>query len=321
MTLDCYHTLNRCKSTEVKKVDEWITNSSNLFYRGKKVYYRLDNIKDKKFVVSVERENRFFLNFKSIDCFERWYTSLSPHDRTIHEVIYCDKRKLIIDIDDETSCEPEKYQLSMFDFERHVASRIREVFSMLDIGTPEVIMYRMADENNETSNKKLSYHAVVSNFLFTAKTCMGLCMIISSGQAWDKCVDMSIYKSVQCIRMEGSTKFKESRWKRKCSHAFFRQGIISCDEDTTEADIICNPGPSVNMQTNNTCYSTADSIIDMSQFKIGKLNAYDMLPLYRVKPGYCPKCNRVHDKENAAIKYVAGKPIYMCWRERSLRWQ
>lgn len=285
-----------------------------MFYRGSKTYYRLDNIPNKNFVVSVEKENRFFLNFISLDYFERWYVSLSPKDRTINEVVYCDKRKLIIDIDDGGDS-----NLNMFDFERHVTSRIHEVFSILCIGTPNVIMYRMADENNETSNIKLSYHAVVSNFLFTAKTCMGLCMIISSGQAWDKCVDTGIYKSVQCIRMEGSTKFGESRWKRKCSHALFRQGILSCAEGTTEADIVCNPKP-LNYVYN---YSAADfeNIIDMSQFKIGKLNVYNMLPLYRVKPGYCPKCRRVHDKENAAIRYVAGQPTYMCWRERSLRWQ
>lgn len=291
-----------------------MTYADSLFYKGKRIYHRLDDIQDKKFVVNVERRSRFFLNFKSIDYFERWYMSLSPKDRTINEVVYCDKRKLIIDIDDGADS-----NMDMFDFERHVAPRVREVFSMLNIGTPKVTMYRMADEDNETSDKKLSYHAVVSNFVFTARTCMGLCMIISSGQAWDRCVDTGIYKSVQCIRMEGSTKFEESRWKRKCSPAFFRQGIISCDEGTTEADIVCSPGPSSLVSS----YSATDveSIIDMSQFKIGKLNAYDMLPLYRIKPGYCPKCRRVHDKENAAIRYVAGQPIYVCWRERSLRWQ
>ena len=281
----------------------------NLFYKGCRAHHRLNSIVNKKFVVNVEKENRFFLNFESIDEFEAWYVLLPPKDRTINEVVLCDRRKLIIDIDEnEASC-----CLDMFDFERHVVSRIRDVFAMLGVGTPKVIMYRMANELNETSQDKLSYHAIVSNFTFTARTCMGLCMIISSNQVWDGCVDTGIYKSVQCVRMEGSTKFGEYRWKKKCSDAFFRQGILSCTEGTEEADIVCNPVRSPSTLT--TTLTDLCGIVDMSQFKPGKLNTtYGTLPLYRIKPGYCPECNRVHDKENAAIMHVAGKPIFICWR-------
>jgi hypothetical protein len=68
-------------------------------------------------------------------------------------------------------------------------------------------------------------------------------------------------------------------------------------------------GPNTTTTLTDLC-----GIVDMSQFKPGQPNTYGTLPLYRIKPGYCPECNRVHDKENAAIRYVAGKPVFVCWR-------
>lgn len=269
-----------------------------------RAHSRMANIIDPRFVVCVEREHRFFLNFASVDEFEEWYVQLRPADRTLNEVVTCDTRKLVIDIDDGSAI------MHMFDFERHVPARIRDVFFELGIGEPNVIVYRMADESNETSSAKLSYHVVVSNFTFTSQTCMGLCMIIASGQAWDHCVDTGIYRSVQCVRMEGSTKFGEKRWKRKCSDAFFRQGLLSCANGTVESDVRCDLVTSPFFTTRHDVFPR----VDMSQFRRGKPNAHGSIPLYRTKPGYCPKCHRTHDKENASIKFVAGSPVFVCWR-------
>ena len=281
---------------------------SGIFYRGARIRHRLEDIRDPHFVVSVDRgDTRFFLNFASVDHFEYWYAMLDPTERTINEVIMSDRRKLIIDIDESND-----ESLMIFDFERHIKNRIHEVFMMLEIGVPEVTVYHMTDEYGEACYEKLSYHVVVSNFSFSASTCKGLCMIISSGQVWDKCADTSVYKKVQCIRMEESTKFREKRWKRTCGYtAGFRSGLVSRIEDTVESDFTCN-----------LCYDYvalsyfSPGDVDMSQFKIGK-RCPTYVSLTRIKPGYCSQCCRVHHRENAVIRYGKCGPIFLCWRFES----
>jgi hypothetical protein len=80
----------------------------------------------KNFVVSVDRGiNRFFLNFKSAEDFESWYVWVPGKERTVNEVVLSELRKLFIDID----VDRHDNLLSLFDFERHVADMIREVFA------------------------------------------------------------------------------------------------------------------------------------------------------------------------------------------------
>jgi hypothetical protein len=283
-------------------------------YKGIITYYRLEDILHPNFVVSVDRgKKRFFLNFVSVYHFKKWYAKLCPEEKTMNEVIMSDRRKLIIDID-----ESDDNSLLMFDFERHVKTRIHDVFTMLEIGIPDVIVYNMVDKSGNVCTDKLSYHIVISNFSFSAATCKGLCMIISSGQIWDKCVDKGVYKSVQCIRMEGSTKFGEKRWKRVIETTNVgttnvdTKGLVSFIEDTVKSDFTCKcsltSSPSIaHFSLNN---------IDTSQFKIGKqTNTY--VSLIRIKSGYCHQCNRIHDKENASIQYILGQPTFVCWRYKS----
>jgi hypothetical protein len=271
------------------------------------MYYRLEDILHPKFVVNVDRgKKRFFLDFASVHHFERWYSTLHPAEKTMNEVVMSDKRKFIIDIDDSADT-----ALYMFDFERHVTARIHHVFTMLDIGVPEVIVYNMIDESGDVCYNKLSYHVIVTNFLFSAATCKGLCMIVSSGQVWDKCVDTGIYKSVQCIRIEGSTKFGEKRWKYATTKkATFRQGLLSNTDDAVESEFMCNL---MYGSLQNRIYAP----LDMSQFKINKRTS-TYVSLYRIKPGYCMQCNRIHYRENAAIRYIMGKHTFMCWRYKTL---
>ena len=349
---------------------------SLMFYKGVRIHYKIPTIHSWSscvFIVSVDRGNRrFFLEFASSDEFEQWYTMLSPEEKTMNEVIVSDVRKLIIDIDD-----PDDYklanQLLFYDFGTHVTFRIREVFMVLGIGDPQIIIYDMCDDF------KISYHAVVTNFTFDAKTCKGLCMIIASNQIWDKCVDVGVYKTVQSVRVEGSTKYGQHRWKTRTNnyHLPFASGLLSNNCNTTKSYITCNISTHYDHQlktagaqhlTANAHLHTSDgnpptaiaqhqkyvsvsvgvvsvsvgchtksvsgsvlesgvaegyedtrvlmcpSNVDLSQFKIGKIKN-NILPLYRVKPGFCTKCNRIHNRENAAIRYgYNGIPVYICWR-------
>ena len=296
-----------------------------MFYKGMRMHYRIpiarthsdttcascpSSVRVTSFIVSVDRGNRrFFLEFSSSDEFEQWYTKLAPEEKTMNEVIVSDARKLIIDIDD-----PEDYKLanilSFYDFEVHLTSRIQDVFMALGIGNPQIIIYDMCDDY------KISYHAVITNFIFSASTCKGLCMIIASGQIWDKCVDVGVYKTVQSVRVEGSTKYGEHRCKNRANnhHLPFASGLLSDTNKTTKSHITCKINRHFNTysEKEKCCFQ---GNIDLSQFKVGKLNN-NLLPLYRIKPGFCIQCNRIHDRENAAIKYgYNGIPFYICWRK------
>ena len=281
---------------------------SRLFYAGAKVYRRISHIKEQGLVFSIDNgTSRSFVCFDSFENFESWYQELDPNKRTLSEVITSDVRKLIIDIDSPDNVMLDK--LLMFDFERHVTSRIHDVFFLLDIGQPDVIFYSMC------LSDKVSYHAVVSNFMFSAHTCLGLCIIISSGQIWESCVDRSVYKTIQFIRIEKSTKFGERRWKERLTEPFrrgsLREGLLS---DFVGAQV-SNFATSI-CSSPKECFllDTSLSVHIRSQFKVGRQNKNGIVPLCRTKSGFCVQCNRTHDRENAFIKYYAGNPVFICWR-------
>ena len=255
-------------------------------------------IVDACFIVSVDRgQSKFYIPFDSVDDFEKWYVGLSPTERTINEVIRSDMRKLVLDIDSDTDD-----LLTMYDASQHIPSRIRNIFEMLDIGVPEIILYRMTDGKELCD---VSYHVVVHNFVFTASTCLGLSMILSSGQPWCKNVDLGVYKKVQCMRIAGSTKYKQNRWKWAVSggDVEFRRGLISNLEGTIESSFTC--ALRVNAQPQ---FSRSIPDVDMTQFKVLRMAAFTRLQ--RIRPGYCPQCDRKHDRENAAV--IHGK--FVCWR-------
>jgi hypothetical protein len=205
-----------------------------------------------RFIVHVDQgEKRFYLSFTSSSEFQRWYVTLAPHEKTMNEVVVSNNRKLIIDIDHPDS-DYDQSLLLFYDFERHVTSRIHDVFMTLGIGKPEIIVYDMCNDEHG-SFCKISYHVVVTNFVFSAETCKGLCMIISSGQVWDKCVDTGIYKKKQCIRIEDSTKFGENRQKKRTvdNELPFSSGLLSDFRGTTESHIVCNINKSIQTNSQN----------------------------------------------------------------------
>lgn len=317
----------------------------SLFYRKKK-YYRLNSVPKDKMTVSVDRgSSRFFLCFESVRLFEEWYCKVPHEERTLNEVITSNVRKLVVDIDTPNDALLFS-ELLTYDWVSCVTSRIKEVFFMLDIGRPEVMVYDMC------SPTKISYHVIVSNFSFDAHTCMGLCMILSNRQIWETCVDIGIYKKVQCIRIEGSTKAGEKRWKKcicstpsgsgsvacidqgACKYnkaelslqaQRFRprildpRGLISNLEGTTLSDIICNVHRRSQILYRQQCNQDYIESCIGNQFAVrkicrSKLSAYTTIFLQRTRPGFCNQCNRTHSRENAIIRYMSGKYNFLCWR-------
>lgn len=274
------------------------------FYAGTKVYHRLSAIVLSGPIFCIDNgTSKCFVRFDDHDDFEIWYSKLRPCKRTLSEVITSDMRKLILDIDSPDDAVFEK--MLMYDFERHITSRIHDVFFTLGIGKPDVIFFDMC------SDDKISYHAVVSNFAFSAQTCMGLCDIISYGQIWGNFVDRGVYKMTQFMRIENSTKFGERRWKERLTGpGAIREGLLSDTQNVKASDVTAHVhrSPARNFLGVNIPSEM------LGQFRTGKVNKYGFLPLYRKKPGFCIQCNRIHHNENAVIKYYAGNPVFVCWR-------
>ena len=277
-----------------------------IFYRKKKIHYSLSELGGNQgFVASLDRGTyRGFLSFDSIDEFCLWYGSLRPEEKTINEVVTSDLRKLVLDIDgpDDRRCvEILHVRLAQT---RHRA-RVHEVFDSLDIGTPNVIAYDMC------SDSRISYHFVVSNVAFSAQTCMGLCAMICHGQIWSGFVDRGVYKRTQCMRLEGSTKFGEKRWKVRVGHrGCLTDGILSDLRGTRVSDVSCSVKQSrsaanVPLPIKNPAWA---------DFEIRKIRGNAVF-LRRTRPGFCSQCNRTHDKENAMVRYDScGRAFFLCWR-------
>jgi hypothetical protein len=197
------------------------------------------------------------------------------------------------------------------------------------------------------SQDKISYHFAVSNFAFSAKTCMGLCAIIRQGQIWERFVDTGVYKSIQCIRLEGSTKFGEQRWKIRAgicpegenriydvsafapfhtsSSCFEAKANTSNRANARECLLLsdlrdaCVPDVSCSVVYNECSLAKARgpfvhdaSLLD--HFEVRRACNRTVF-LKRIKPGFCSQCNRVHNKENAMVKYDRyGRQRFVCWR-------
>jgi hypothetical protein len=139
-----------------------------------------------------------------------------------------------------------------------------------------------------------------------------------------------VYKSVQSIRIEGSTKFGEKRWKHVCGNEATKfalctdigyaleRGLVSYTKGITRSTFKCNH---VIRLFNNVLLSKEQERnpldgVDMSQFMVAK-KSRGIVSFNRTRLGYCHQCNRMHDRENAAIKYVMGRPTFVCWRYAS----
>ena len=280
-----------------------------MFYKHARVYSTLAQAaaRSSGHIVQIDTGvRRVFAAFMSLQALEDWYRRLSPIDRTLSEVVRQDTRKLVLDVDNPP---PDVAALMwMYDFERHITSRIAYIFNKLDIGSPNVIVYDICDCTT------ISYHVVVSNFSFSAATCRGLCHLISAGQVWEALVDTGVYKRTQNIRMEGSTKYGERRWKQRCGadscepSPNFVEGLISVTSNTIKdrISIECSTAS----DTLRTIQNTRESSVWTHNFKIRKA-IKGCIYLERTNPGLCIQCKRVHTSENAIITEHSG---FLCWR-------
>lgn len=265
-----------------------------MFYKKQKIYYKLPDVSMDVFVIAIDKISYYcYIYFKSIQEFYNWYSTLRPYEKICHEVIRTDIRKFLLDIDTPNDIS----NFKDYDFQTNVTIRIQYIFQKLDIGIPNIIIYDMC------SSKKISYHFVVSNFSFTTKTCLALCLLISKQQPWETLVDTGIYKNIQCIRLEQSTKANEKRWKKPITPGNFIDGLISYTTHTVTSNLTCT------IYYPDVCRVGLYEY-DTNAFVIRKV-CNNVTFLKRIKPSYCHMCYRIHHKENAMIK----NNTFYCFRQ------
>ena len=272
-----------------------------LFYKHI-VYTRLYHVISRNVILQIDRGNkRYFTGFNSMNNFIYWYSTVPIKDKTLNEVIVSDMRKFVIDIDNPE--DPKLIKMLMFyDIKKHVTSRIKYVLQNFNI-TPEILVYNMSTDNY------ISYHFIVSNIAFNRKTCYGLCELICKGQIWESLVDKCVYKRIQTMRIEGSTKYGQNRHKAFINiNQSFLSNIFSVQHSKLD----------IKITENRERINKADSLLvykDIANnFKVRKIQNNSLL-LNRTKPAYCVQCKRVHTRENAIILNInSSHPIFICWR-------
>ena len=159
--------------------------------------------KDRCIVQRVDDDDRrYFAFFESWEYFLLWYKRLLPSERKFSEVIREGPQKFRLDID----CPADKWTIETSTFIEHITSVLEKVLrEKIDI-----LVYQSIDNNN----KKVSFHVVVSNLYFiSSQQCLAVAHAVRSATHLGEFIDMGVYKSLQCFRLEGSTKQRSDRFK------------------------------------------------------------------------------------------------------------
>jgi hypothetical protein len=170
--------------------------------------------------------------FESWECFYIWYLNLRNDERTFHEVITEGPQKFRLDVD----CLSEKWNFeSKYEVVYLLCSYIRKVLGL----DTELIIYESVDPDR----KKYSFHIVTKNIaLESSFQCRMVAEIIRSWFIKPEIIDLSIYKTFQCFRLEGSTKPGCRRFKYIIDTKFisncFLDGIISNTKNCRAASLM-----------------------------------------------------------------------------------
>lgn len=159
--------------------------------------------KDRCIVQRVDDDDRrYFAFFESWEYFLSWYKRLHPSERKYSEVIREGPQKFRLDID----CPGDKWDIKTDAFVHHITSVLERVLRE----KIDTLVYQSIDD----SNKKTSFHVIVSNLYFTSsQQCLAVAHAVRSITQLGEFIDMGVYKGLQCFRLEGSAKQRSSRFK------------------------------------------------------------------------------------------------------------
>lgn len=271
-------------------------------------YFRKGN-----FVVQQKKTNIEFYIYNSVKEFYNMYINLHPIERNFSEVIPSGKQKFRLDIDGILNHRELKKLIKI----------IHKIFIKIKpdlITESQIIVYDI----------KTSYHIVVSGVAFESPGCCSMVSNLIMEKVNEKIprivpfIDMDTYKSLQMLRLEGSTKYLNYRWKYVLGYdkistlKSFKKGLISYTKNciTVDTDLVVQLALDLGIYYSSLPtlerYNSTESIVS-------NINLYDdniftkrevrgnMTILNRVRPSFCKECQRIHENENP---YMVNGKIY-----------
>jgi predicted nucleic acid-binding Zn-ribbon protein len=252
-------------------------------YRGKRVYRYYNSREgseedcvsnftmEKDLVVQgVTSLGRYYMKFESVESFFLWLSGVPEGERTFSEVIRPDNQKFKIDIDEKVDNIEEEVE------------KIKKVLISMGIKDPKLLVFDI----------ERSYHVVMSNYCLQSYLhCKYVASIISKVVK----IDEGVYSRLQHFRIEGCTKFKELRWKKRVESNLdlenFNEGVVGCLKNT-EILVMKERIPTIRRKLSTGCNAVPEAFKE--RWRKG-----DLIVLDRTCPHFCQQCGRVHDRENA----------------------
>lgn len=244
---------------------------------------------------------RIFKGFVTYEEFESWY-DFHQKDCMIAEVILDQPQKLRFDID---GIEVNELARNII---KELISKVQEYFPTL---TP--IIY------NSCGPKKTSYHLVFNGGFFpNHKAAYTAATWITRQISSTSLIDLSVYKTTQLFRLEGCTKKDQNRYKyRETPVTSWREGWITYGDhpflSTPSPQPLPPSLPPPFVQTKDITAIVFGTYV-WTMGEDFRVRAYqgDLVLLDRIRPTYCPACERIHEHENPYI--LLNKRLFCCRR-------
>jgi hypothetical protein len=227
--------------------------------------------------------------FSSVEELYTWYMRLHPLKRNCHEVIWGHRdQKFRMDIDGPMTPQETQALLGV----------LHSLFRDLGVGDITPILYDI----------QTSHHVVIPQVAFEGS---GVCHMIATlitdhlrrtHPRLASLIDLGVYKKLQMFRLEGSTKYLQSRWKvhpqtdRVVDYALSLHLISPwLGEEGKEGE---EEGPS----PETPVPFSQGQVLDKRYLQDGTFTIRErkgeLILLRRHRPSLCEVCSRVHHHEN-----------------------
>lgn len=269
---------------------------------------------------------RFFRKFNTIVDFYQYMIDTPTKDRCFFEVILGDQyQKPYFDIDidqklpDSGKSLVEKLKKSILE-----DKRIKE---------SDILVYSSHGE------RKSSYHIIVNNWCLpdnytNGVYCHEVIKRIPDDFEDKKYIDSLVYKSIQQLRILGSTKLGHDRFKKVDSceinytenrREFYKELFKSLVTASKSCKVLCyKEKPKSVWNTGDQEDLSFEDLENIKNLEIIKDDIFQpqepmgrMIPLKRLKESYCEICDRKHENENPFLTIdTDGKIYFHCRRSR-----